>query len=141
MVAICNYVSNKPILHIPVDTYDRPETYDRDQNFIRKKLTSGAGYESAQLRGLMDQLEERIGQFGFSYLNSDNNDVAIEMLETAKQKVLKKLDDSKLDELYQKTQEMILKREDVMLDNAYQCSKKNEYSKGLMFIGSGTESL
>jgi hypothetical protein len=136
-IAIRAYVAKHEVPHIPADTFPRSRQYNEDQYAFNNKLTTGAGYDSAQLRDLLDQLEERVGTFGFSFLNSDNNDVAMQMLETAKQKVLKKLNDPKLDDLYQKDQEVILKREDVMLDNVYRYAKENSFSNGMMFIGSG----
>lgn len=135
--AISKYVSETGVLQIPIDTYDRPKSYEADRGNLGAKLTGGARRESFELRILMDQLQDRCRLYGFSYLNSEQNDIAHNMLAAAKQKVLKKLNNPLIDELYLKDEEIIRKREDVILANVYKYASEKKFSEGLMFIGSG----
>lgn len=136
-LAIRAYTSKNEVLHIPVDTFDRPENYDREQDALNKALTSEAGYESAQLRGFLDDMENVIYKYGFDYLNDNANDINLSRLQDLRLAALKKLDNTKLNNIYNKVQEVIIKREDVMLDNVYRYAAEKFFSNGLMFIGSG----
>lgn len=136
-LSIRNYTSVHDIPHIPVDTYDRPQNYDKDQSRLYGRLTSGAGVHSFHLRGLLDQHEAMITQFGFTYLNSHDNEKVFEAIDKLKLKVLETLNDEALHRMAKMVQEVIVMREDVILNNVYDYTRKNDYSNGLMFIGSG----
>tara|TARA_R110001592_G_scaffold162584_3_gene396143 strand:- start:21011 stop:21688 length:678 start_codon:yes stop_codon:yes gene_type:complete len=136
-VAIRAYILKHLLPHVPVDTYPRTSKYNEDQSVLSQKLTESAGYESAQLRGFLDQVYAIGSKYGFTYLNDSANDENMDKVESLKQAVLRKLDDPKLRELYRKDKEVILKREDVMLDNVYRYAAENPFIKGLMFVGSG----
>ncbi|MDN3203776.1 hypothetical protein [Algoriphagus sediminis] len=136
-MAIREYVSKYDVPHIPVDTYQKPPNYESIQNSIFDKLFYGAGYESFQLRSFLDQVQTVIGEYGFSYLNDDSNDMNMEKQASLIHAALEKLNDPKLKDKYHKDREVVLKREDVILDNVYTCCKGNDVKNGLMLIGSG----
>jgi hypothetical protein len=136
-VAIRKYLANHDVEHIPVDTFNRPENFDKEQDKLNRKLTGGVGYDFFQLKGLLDQLESIVHQYGFHYLNSEENEKTFAKLDLLKKGVLDKLDDENLYRIARLEKRIIENREDVILDNVYKYSKENHFSKGLMFIGSG----
>jgi len=136
-VAIRQYVSQYPIPHIPIDTFEKPINYETDQRKLENAVSSQASYESAQLRGFFDQILSIGDTYGFHYLNDTANNKNMEYLANLKLAVLDKLNDPQLHELHRKNQEVILKREDEMLDNVYHYATKISFSNGLMLIGSG----
>ena len=136
-VAIRKYVKMHDIPHVPVDTFERPKNYDKDQSHLYGRVTSSAGVHSFHLRGLLDQHEAMITQFGFTYLNSHDNEKVFEAIDKLKLKVLETLNDQALHRMAKMIEEVIVIREDAILDNVYNYIRENNYSIGLMFIGSG----
>ncbi|EPR65643.1 hypothetical protein ADICYQ_5350 [Cyclobacterium qasimii M12-11B] len=76
-------------------------------------------------------------QHAFRIFNSDHIDVIIEKMDILKERILIFLNDEDLNRIALLEKEVIEKREDVILDNVYKYSKENNYTSGLMFIGSG----
>lgn len=136
-VAIRKYLTNHDVVHIPVDTYDRPKNYDRDQNHLYNKLTESVGIHSFHFRGLLDQQSSLISEYGFHFLNSSKNEKYFENMDALKEKILNTLNDENLYRIARLDKDVIEKREEVILDNVYNFSKKNTYNHALMFIGSG----
>lgn len=136
-LAIEQYIAKHPCPIIPVDTFERPENYDRNQDILMRSLTKEAGQQSAQLRGFLDSLVAAMHQYGFLILNDVVNEKNMDILEELKLATLQKLNDPKLDAMYLLDQEVIQKREDVILDNVYRYVRNNKFNRGLMFIGSG----
>jgi hypothetical protein len=136
-VAIRKYVKTHDIPHVPVDTFERPKNYDKDQSHLYGGVTSSAGVHSFHLRGLLDQHEAMITQFGFTYLNSHDNEKVFEAIDKLKLKVLETLNDEALHRMAKIIEEVIVIREDAILDNVYNYIRENNYVNGLMFIGSG----
>lgn len=135
--AIRKYLSIKPIWHIPVDTYNLPSDYYTKVDFLHSKLTRNAGEQSFHLRNFLDRMESQIYHHGFHFLNSNQIELWFERLEELKEKALEKLKNSNLYEISQLNKDIIEKREEVILDHVYKYCTENEFSRGLMFIGSG----
>lgn len=135
--AVRTYLANHEVPHIPVDTFERPNNYDEDQNLLNHKLSTEAGYASIPLRNFLDDIIAVGNQYGFHYLNDATNDANIELLDDLKRKALRNLNKPKLDEIYRIGQEVTFKREDVMLENVYNYAAENPFENGLLFIGSG----
>lgn len=136
-VAIRKYLTNHDVIHIPVDTYDRPNNYERDQDHLYSKLTGSVGVHSFHLRGLLDQHASVISELGFHFLNSIENEKAFEKMDTLKESILNTLNDENLYRIARLDKQVVERRENEILDNVYNYSKKNTYSNALMFIGSG----
>lgn len=136
-VAIRKYLEDHHTKHIPVDTYDRPEHYQRDQDTLWKRLIGGINQYSFHLISLSKQLPEVISRGGFEFLNSEKNEQLFEELESLKRSALEVLNDEKLYQLSRLDKEVIEKREDTILDNIYRYREEHDFDNGLMLIGSG----
>jgi hypothetical protein len=136
-IAIKKYLKNHDVEHIPVDTYDLPRDYNNNLTLIYGRLTKSAGEHSFQFRGLLDQKESVINQYGFQFLNSDQNEKLFENIDILRERILDILNDEKLFRIARLEKEVIEKREDVILDNIYKYSKENTYNNAMLFIGSG----
>jgi hypothetical protein len=136
-VAIGKYVKTHPIPHIPIDTFQRPESYHRDQDRLIQTLTGCTGKNSFHYRNLLEQKNTYIFNHGFNFLNSSNNEKLFDELKELEEKILTEKDQDHLWKLSSKVRENLAKREDTMLDNVYAYARKNEFRQGLMLIGSG----
>jgi hypothetical protein len=135
--AIMKHLKNHDVKHIPIDTYDLPQGYYVNIDYMYDKLLHNAGVHSYRFRSLLDQKESVINQYGFLYLNNDYNDKLFENIDMLKERILDTLNDKKLFRIAHLEKEVVEKREDVIIDNVFNYSKENGCSNGLMFIGSG----
>lgn len=136
-VTIRKYLAFHEVEHIPVDTYGLPKDYQRDVDSMYDKLINGVGEHSFSFRSILYRKEFWINQYGFHFLNSPQNELLFEEIESLKEKALSKLNDDRLFRIAQTEKTIIEKREDTILDNIYRYFREKEFSKGLMFIGSG----
>lgn len=136
-VTIRKYLASQAVEHIPVDTYELPKDYYKDMGAMYKRLTSSANEYSFGLRSILDRKESLINQYGFHFLNSPQNELLFEQIEILKQRALEKKNDENLYRIALSEKECLEKREDTILDNIYRYCKEKDFSKGLMFIGSG----
>ena len=133
-IAIKKHLENQDVEHAPVDTYDLPQEYDKDVEYMYDKLLLNASSNSYHFRGLLDQKECVINQHGFQYLNSEQNDKLFETIDILKERILDALNSEDLFRIARLEKDVIEKREDVILDNIFNYSRENKYSKGLMFF-------
>lgn len=136
-VAIKKYLNTKDVKHIAVDTFDLPKDYYKNLDYLHNKMLHRAGHHSFQFRNFLDKMISLGNQQGFSLFNSDQNDRIFESMDILKERILNFLNDESLNRLSLLEKEVIVKREDVILENVYKYSKENEYTNGLMFVGSG----
>jgi hypothetical protein len=134
--AIKQYLAVNDIMHIPIDTFPRTRKFDESIDRLYSRLAGPIIQEAFQLRKLISQQQEAESIYGFGFLNSPANDAYLNKLDSLKLSVLKYLKDEKLDQLFQSDIKMISDREDQILRNIYDYSRENQYSEGLMFIGS-----
>ena len=132
--AITMYLENYKCEHIPVDL-----------DYIPDKLFFNA-YESMHrqielrsniYRNIIDKHSFYRGAYGFKYLNSIECVNLDKELNIEIKAVLRILNDKKMYEINKAWNDYMDKRENEMLKNIYRYSDKNEYNKGLLFIGSG----
>lgn len=95
-VAIRKYLAYHEVEHIPVDTYELPKDYQRDLDSMYDKLISSVGEDSFRFRSILDWKESWINQYGFHFLNSPQNELLFEDIESLKEKALSKLNDDRL---------------------------------------------
>lgn len=136
-VAIRKYLASQAVEHIPVDTYEFPKDYYKDLGSMYDRLTSSANEHSFGLRSILDQQKSLVYQYGFHFLNNPQNELLFEEIESLKEKALNMLNDDWLFRIARAEKECLEKREDVILDNIFRYCVEKEFSKGLMFIGSG----
>lgn len=136
--AIKLYLLENDVKQLPVDTFERPELFDEQVEFMYDKLLNAHDQiGSENLRGLIDKRELYASRYGFSFLNSRFNDALMDEFNRLKETALTILNDENLRQINALEKNVIEKREDQMLANIYWYSKDNPYRQGLFFIGSG----
>jgi hypothetical protein len=126
------YLENYQIKHIPVD-YDcvLPDSFWRDNCNMFKRVESNS-YEYCKLMDLYSVYKR---QYGFKYLNSDNNNIINDQIYNAIEISLKEINNEKLYQIYNFWKNINNKRENKMINTIYEYSKNHEYQKGVFFIG------
>ena len=137
--AIKRYLQDHNIEHIPVDTYDRPKHYDRDIDTMYRRILN-KGPESYNYKRLIDYQTALTKQYGFDFLNSDQNDKVFEEFDLQKEQILNSINDEKLFQFASLEKEVNGKREEEILDNIYAYSKEHDFNQAILFIGSGHRS-
>jgi len=135
--AVKQYLLNRQVEHIPVDTYALPEFYHKQVDQMLDKVFRGVGQNSFRLRGLLDRQYGYTSQHGFKYLNSDYHDNLIEEHYRLRVAVLNELNDERWFSINNLDKEIIEKREFEILTNIYKYSNDNPYEQALMLIGAG----
>ena len=135
--AIKKYLQNYDIEHIPVDTYNLPNSYYKNLEFMLERITSSIMIESRDLRNVLDDQLLLISQYGFNYLNSDRNDELLGKYIILKEKILNKINNDNLFQIASLEKEVIEKRENEIIDNIYSFSEEHVYDQAIIFIGSG----
>lgn len=135
--AIKLYLQNHSIDHIPVDTYNLPDSYDENVGYMLRSLTDSIRSESIYLRRLLDHQALLISQRGFNFLNSDQNDEFMERIHNQREIILDIINDEWLFQIANLEKEVIDKRENEIIDNVYKYSKEHAYNQALLFIGAG----
>jgi hypothetical protein len=138
--AIKMYLQNHPADHIPVDTYFFPISYEDDCDHMYERLFNNNSTESFMLRRLIDKQSTLEEQYGFKFMNNDENDRLILEIQILIEKILQILNDKDLFRIRGLEKKVIAKRERAMLDNIYHYSKEHSYQQGLFLIGSGHRS-
>lgn len=135
--AIKQYQKSHNTINVPVDTYPLPEDYYYEIDHMYNKLTNRKTYESEVLCNLLDRQSQLIYNYGFLFLNSQENIKHFESFDLLKERVLASINDENLFRIHRMEKEVIRKREFEIVENIYNFSKENNYKTGLMFIGSG----
>jgi hypothetical protein len=136
--AIKLYLEGRPIRHIPVDTYDRPQSYAEQLDRMYDKVTGcNMIRECRILQKTIDDGRLLIERGGFSYLNGRLNDERIKAIGLLTEQVLAVLGNEELFSIRRLEKEVIEKREIEMLRNIYSYSENHPYNQALFFIGSG----
>jgi len=129
--AIIKYLQNHQFLHIPVETYNIPETYVENIDYINAKI-SNSNEEYNNLFKTLFKLAERKG---FSYLNSMECSYLFEKICTLKEDVVKTVNDEKLTNVYKSWQIVTDNRENEMLKNIYEYSSRYYYNNAIFITG------
>ncbi|GAB3429841.1 hypothetical protein [Niabella aquatica] len=135
--AIKLYLLNHDITHIPVDTLPLPSSYYEELDYMYKKIRSHRSSESHSFRISVENQISLTSQYGFAFLNSDQNDSLIDQFKVLKEKVLNNINDENLYRIYKMEQEVIDKREEEIIRNIYNYSKQHQYKQALLLLGAG----
>ncbi len=135
--AIKEYLKSNNVIQVPVDTFPLPEDYDYDVGHMNRKLTSGNTYESQVLCDLLDRQAQLIHNYGFPFLNSQENIKYFESFDILKERILTNINIENLFRINRMDKEVVRKREFEIVENIYNFTKDNNYKTALMFIGSG----
>ena len=129
--AINMYLENHQVNHIPVDFYDIPEKFFKENGYMHKRINS----RSREYKTLIDTKAIYVQQYGFKYLNSIYCMDIYSQIYQSMYVALKKIDDKKLIQIYESWNNVMEKRENEMIKNIYTYSKEHEYNMGVFFIG------
>lgn len=136
--AIKLYLENHTVKHIPVDTFERPKSYDEQVDYMYARIFGNVFHgETRELRALVDQQVASAARYGFRFLNSRYNDEMFSKFIVLKERVLNLLGNDSLHRTNELEKEVIEKREEAMLTYIYRYCEEHQFSRGLFFIGSG----
>lgn len=135
--AIKKYLQNHNIEHIPVDTYNLPNSYHQELDYMYNRVINNNKIESHHLRNLLNKQSLLEMHHGFSYLNSNQNDELFEEVTILREKILKNINDENLFRIDRLEKVVIEKREYEIINNIHNYSKEHIYNQALLFIGSG----
>ncbi len=136
--AIKEYLSKQDISHIPVDTLPRPTKFHQDCDMMLNKITGMASRDAFDFRNSLDYQITLVGEYGFDFLNSDNNDKLLQEIDSSKEKVLNAIDDNRLHQISAMQRDINEKREEIILDNIYSYCKDHSIGQAILFLGSVT---
>tara|TARA_R110000868_G_scaffold71713_2_gene209704 strand:- start:32295 stop:32954 length:660 start_codon:yes stop_codon:yes gene_type:complete len=137
--AIKMYLQNYDVEHIPVDTFNIPEGYDRDIDYVYHTIFDNKR-ESYDLRLLLENQISLERESGFNFLNHIQNDQLFERINNHKERILATLNNEKLFRIADLEKEIIEKRETEILDNIYNYCENHLFNQAILFIGSGHRS-
>jgi hypothetical protein len=127
--AIKLYMNNHKVNIIPVDNYDFSEIQKGDIDYNKISNNNIDYYNLCKEQYLLAI------QYGFEYINSDQNFQLIERLQTIEREVLKKINDEELTKLFETWYEITDKRENEIIRNIYNYCEEHTFDKGLLLIG------
>ncbi len=128
---INKYLETHQIEHIPVDYFNIPASFFKDNDYMHKRIET----ISFEYRSLIDTHSSYVRQYGFKYLNSIYCNNLQNELYKSMTKALEKINDDKLFQTYKLWNDVIEKREIEIINNIYSYSEKHKYNRGLFFIG------
>lgn len=134
--AIKFFLLTNDVEHIPVDTFDRPESYRTGGNHLADELQKHF-HKSERLKRAFNQLKYQSEVGGFPFLNSDQNDILLDEIELEENQILAALTDDYLIQMNQSIKEVNSKRDEVMIDNIYKYAADRTFQKAVFLIGSG----
>ena len=137
-LAIKRYLHSHNIEHIPVDTFALPQSYDDDIDYMYDRIFNNfAIAECHMLRNLLDKQSSLEFQYGFEFLNSNQNNELFSEINSLKEAILTILNNDKLFRINKLEKEVLEKRENEIIDNICNYSKEHQYSQAIQFIGAG----
>jgi hypothetical protein len=129
--AIYQFIQNKNIKHIPVDTYDMGY-FTKDEN---KYMNDIVCRNSGEYRKSISELLELVNMNGYEFLNSDECGTLLSEVQNIENEIQKQLNDKKLKEIYKNWIEINNERENEIIKNIYDYCKNNVFNKGLLITG------
>jgi hypothetical protein len=134
---IKNYIINKEIIQLPVDTFPRTREYDESVDLLYSRICGCATQDSFYFRQTIEQQTQLANSEGFTFLNSQRNDQLLNELDKLKTKILEFLNEENLYKIQRDELQMIKDREDKILKNIYAFASNNQFEYAVLFIGSG----
>jgi hypothetical protein len=137
-IAIKKYLQNNNIKHIPVDSYELPNSYYDDLDYLYYRIIYNNKIPDSQR--LLDMLNNQSlfeDQHGFSFLNSNQNVELFEEINNLKVRILKAINEENLFRTDRLEKEVIKNREYEIINNIYNYSQDHLFTQAILFIGSG----
>jgi len=125
--AIMNYLERNKILHIPVDTYDF--------NYFERTMYKRISEVNSEYSNLFNNLLLLSCDYGFMYINSMECSDLLKRMNIIEEETIKKLNEEKLNEEFNKWQLIMDNRDNEMLINIYDYSKNHNYNKAIFIVG------
>jgi DNA-binding protein Fis len=128
--AIVNYLNNYNCEHIPVETYDVPESYIENEDYINEIFVNNNKYKELNKK-ILDGIYEK----GFFFLNSNECSDIFENISNYKENYIKNLNEININNIYKSWFLIENNRENEMLKNIYDYSIKNKFNSALFITG------
>jgi DNA-binding protein Fis len=129
-LVIVKYLQNNNCEHIPVETYDIPDSYIKNEYFLKNIFANINIYNE-----LHKKLFKGIDEKGFLFLNSNECSDIFEEINNYKENYLNNLNDENINNIYKTWLAIENNRENEMLKNIYDYSIKNNYNSALFITG------
>jgi hypothetical protein len=134
--AIKLYLLTNDVEHLPVDTFDRPDSYRSGRNHLADVLQKYF-HQNERLNRAFNQLVQQVHRGGFPFLNSDQNDTLLDEIESEENHILTEIADDNLNQIAQLRNEVNSKRDEVIIDNIYKYGEEKTFQRGILLIGAG----
>ena len=128
--AIVKYLQNNNCNHIPVETYDIPNSYIKNEDYLNKIFANNNKYNELYKK-VFDGTKEK----GFFFLNNDECSDIFEEIINFKENYIKNIYDENINNIYKSWLSIENNRENEMLKNIYDFSIENNYNSALFITG------
>jgi superfamily II DNA or RNA helicase len=129
--AILKYLQNYDCEHIPVETYDVPDSYIKHEDYLNEILSKNNNLYNE----LYTKLFSRVRENGFLFLNSNECSDMFEEIKVFKESYFSNLNEKNIQKFYKSWLTIENNRENEMLKNIYDYSFKNKYNSALFITG------
>lgn len=129
-LVIVKYLQNYNCVHIPVETYDIPDSYIKNEDFLNKLFANNNIYNELNKKVIDGTKEE-----GFLFLNSNECSDIFEEIIHYKENYVNNANDENVSNIYKSWLAIENNRESEMLENIYDYSIKNNYNSALFITG------
>jgi hypothetical protein len=127
--AIKRYMKNHKVNIIPVDNYEFSEIQKGDIDY--NKISNN----NMEYYNLLKEQYSLLIQHGFSYINSNQHFQLIDNLQIIEKKVLEKLNDNELSQLFKIWYEIADNRENEIIKSVYNYCREHTFDIGILLIG------
>jgi len=129
-LVLVNYLQNYNCEHIPVETYDVPDSYIKYEDYLNEIFANNKIYNELNKK-VFDGIKEN----GFFFLNSNECSDIFENIINYKENYIKNLNDENVNNIYKSWLAIENNRENEMLSNIYNYSINNNYNSALFITG------
>jgi hypothetical protein len=130
-LVIVKYLQNHNCKHIPVETYDVPNSYIKNEDDLIA-IFSNANNKYKELNTkVFNEAKEK----GFFFLNSNECSDIFEEIEKIKENCINNLNNETIHNIYKSWLTIENNRENEMLKNIYDYSLKNNYYSAIFITG------
>jgi len=129
-LAIVKYLHNNICEHIPVETYDVPESYIKNEDYLNKIFSKNKLYNE-----FYENIFKGIRKNGFIFLNSNECSDIFEEIKIFKENYFNNINDENVFNIYKSWSTIENNRENEMLKNIYDYSINNNYNSALFITG------
>ena len=133
---IDRYLESRSARRVPIDSFVMPENFRRDAYIMEDYVNS----KNIEYRELMTEINQKIHQFGYPYLNGSEFEAASNKERELFEKTIAMSGDDTLVKTLMTWNDLIRKREDSMVENVYDFCRKSSFIEGVFLVGAAHKS-